>query len=177
MAIVDRQVLSFVRRRADAVQPRPGAIAGIDQISFRPVRQDFLVQRKALTLERRPVGIVALRPFIIGKAQPLQILLDAANVFPAAPLPVDVLDAKDDGAALLPGPQPIQKSNPHIAQVHVPRGTGGKSRAYHRTSHKKIPKVRMNLWNLLPIKLSISQAWNGFHQRVLCLSESFLRCP
>ena len=133
VAIIDRKRFPFMRRAADAVKPRAGAVAGVDLSLFVPSIQDFLIQRKSLALQRLAIGVISRGPFVIGKPQPFQILFDGADVLLMATLPVDVLDAKDDVPALLLRPQPIQEGDPHISQVHISRRTRRESGTnFHR---------------------------------------------
>ena len=76
-----------------------------------------------------PVHPLALivRPLVPVQPQPLQPFEDAPGVGVGGALLVGVLDAQEEGAAVLAGPQPVEERGARPAYVQVAGGAGGEA--------------------------------------------------
>ena len=148
VSIIDRQSLSFMRRRGDAVKTGTAAEAGIDLPRFFPPIHDFLIERKSETLDGRPIRIAPAGALVVGKTHPCEVFFDSLYVFRVASLPVDVFDTQHDRPSMLACPEPVQKSDPDIPKMHISRGARRKagtngclhsvSLEKHRSHHHQI---------------------------------------
>ncbi|GBD19556.1 hypothetical protein HRbin27_02063 [bacterium HR27] len=97
-------------RRAEAVV----GVAVLDQ----PAGM-LLVERQALALDVRPVGPTDIRPLVPLQTEPLQPLDDPFDALSDQPGLVRVLDAQDEGTAVLPREEPVEERRPRPTHVQV----------------------------------------------------------
>src|SRR5687767_7731272 len=80
-----------------------------------------------------PVGTVRsfdVRSFVPVEAKPAQVFEDAHLGLVRGPLGVSVFDAKDEGAVLAVGEQPVEQRRPGIADVQLAGRTGSKTESH-----------------------------------------------
>lgn len=128
-----------VRLSAFAFQARPVGVAELERSAFVDRRAALREQALALELEllRRLVagieaadrdqpvagGIVVLQPVRLPllarpiEAKPGKVALDRGFVLGLVALPVGVVEAQDEGAAVPSGEQPIEQRRAHVAHV------------------------------------------------------------
>ena len=87
----------------------------------------LLVQGGALALAVRPAIASGLDAFIGRQATPREGLFDVGLGALHKPTLVGVFDAKDEGAAVGAGKQPVVQGRPDTAHVERPGGAGGKA--------------------------------------------------
>jgi hypothetical protein len=79
--------------------------------------------RLAIGAMRSPDG----RSLVPIEAQPLHVLEDRLLVLRLGTLPVGILDAQDELAAMPAGEQPIKEGGTSAPDVQVPCGAGGET--------------------------------------------------
>jgi hypothetical protein len=85
-------------------------------------------------IEHLPVPLEALGlvegPFVVVQAQPGHAFQDGVDRFFRGALAVGVLDAQDEGAAVVARMQPGEQRRARAADVQIAGGTGGEAAAY-----------------------------------------------
>src|SRR5262249_32454970 len=106
-------------RRALCIELLLGAVATVSRTSGDEPLRELLINRQAIHL-----AVVAGRPADVGplvprEAEPAHVAEDDLLVLGRAALAIGVLDAKDEGAALPPRPEPVEERRPHAPDVEV----------------------------------------------------------
>ena len=109
-------------RGIDAVELAAGAVAGVQQPLFRQYG-------KIPVIDRAPGALGGRLPVVV-KAQPGKVLPQGFGIGRAGPLGVQILHPQHHLAVPAPDRQPGDEGREHVAQMHPPRGGGGK--AAHR---------------------------------------------
>ena len=84
--------------------------------------------KPALGLQRLGLGAVAVQPQgltldpVPMQAQPVEIALDALDIFLARALPVGIVKPQDEGSAGLPGDQIVEQRGAQVAHMNVAGG-------------------------------------------------------
>lgn len=76
---------------------------------------------RGVFVEGEALGLIE-RAFIPIEAEPLEAVDDALDEFGLVALGVGILDAKDHGAALLAGVEPVEESGAGAADVEIAGG-------------------------------------------------------
>ena len=130
-AVVDRRAALREQALALELQLLGRLVAGIE-----PADRDQPVAGGVVV--RQPVGLPLLaRPI---EAQPGKVALDRRFVLGLAALPVGVVEAQDEGAAVPLGEQPIEQRRAHVAHVQEP------GRARRKTDDGIWHAMRGDLW-------------------------------
>ena len=92
---------------------------------------DLSIEGEAIHLRVGSRGPPHIGPFIPREPEPAERVDDDSNAVRRAPLLVGVLDAEDEGAAGLSGPQPIEERRTDAPDVQISRRRRSKADARH----------------------------------------------
>jgi len=78
-------------------------------------------------LERGPKIFPNVRPFIPIQSEPPQTFVDCGGGFFGITRAVGILDAQNEGAAVMPGEEPVKQRSARSADVQITRGRWSKA--------------------------------------------------
>src|SRR5690606_41804349 len=109
----------FPSRRSSDLQLLGRAVAVVRLALGQKLLHVLVVNVQPLALEVRAVGAAHFGTLVPVNAEPFQILDDGPRRLLRGALQVRVLDAQDEGAAVMAGKQPVEQCRPRPADVQI----------------------------------------------------------
>src|SRR5690606_37339626 len=104
-----------------------GAVAEVGPARLQELLGVLPVDLQPLRLPVRPIGAAHLGPLVPVEAQPAQAVENGCEGLLGGALGVGVLNAEDEGAAVVAGKEPVEERRASPTHVQVAGGTGRKT--------------------------------------------------
>ena len=111
----------------DLVNAAPAAVTGINMALLFHGGKDRVINIIAPALYRRSIGVYPFRALVKVKAHPGKVFQYALFILLTTAVPVNIFHAENDFSSPLSCPEPVEESNPEIAQMHAAGGTGSET--------------------------------------------------